>query len=181
MYVEPPGYVWEDWTILCRHTWKVSGSPSVRMHRLTVGTRIVFRKIQIGDVFWSNLFGWHCACSHLVSLYVFTGYWNLSLLHLGALGRLKPSSNSTTKMVLGKEHLLPVNSQRNIVRWAKDFSTKSKLFVCLSVRNEFHMSECDSSPTAVGCIMSWRLAVCRMSHAQASLSYSRPQVTSNKA
>jgi len=182
MYDEPPGYVWEDGTILWRQIrgkfQEVLRSGCIDSHS---ELELYSRKIQIGDVFWSNLFGGHCGCSHLLSLYVFTGYWNLSLLHLGALGWLKPSSSSTTKMVLGKEHLLPVKPQWSIARWAKVSSTKSKLFVSLSVRNAFHMSECDSSPTAVGCIMSWRLAVCRMSRAQASLSYSWPQVTSNKA
>jgi hypothetical protein len=76
---------------------------------------------------------------------------------------------SRQKWILGKEHFLPVNPQWNIARWAKVSSRKSKLFVCRSVRNAFHTSECDSSLTAVGCIMPWRPAVYRTSRAQTSV------------
>lgn len=99
MYVELQGFMWEDWTTLCRH---IRGKIREILRSGCLDSQpeleLCPSKIQIGDVFWSNLFGGHCGCSHLLSLYVFTGCWNLSLLHLGAQGWLKPSSSSTTKM-----------------------------------------------------------------------------------
>ena len=99
MYVELQGCMWEDGTILCRH---IRGRirEILRSGCLASQSELELcpRKIKIGDAFWSNLFGGHCGWSHLLFLYVFTGYWNLSVLYLGALGWLKPSSSSTTIM-----------------------------------------------------------------------------------